>query len=131
MNTQPSSTTTTKPVFHDTKGRRRHYFSILSAGAGLAATILLTFFLISVLVNPFLPQIKLKPSAALPQRSDTGFHAPDAPLTKTETLVKQTGDKAKREKRRRDEEKAERAGMAEINKAAAAPLSLNAMHEGD
>ena len=55
-----------KPVFLDTKGRRKHYLSSLSILAATVVTVLLTFFVISVLINPFLPQIKLKPVAALP-----------------------------------------------------------------
>ena len=53
-----------KPVFHDTKGRRRHYLSYLSILGATVVTVLLTFFVISVLINPFLPQIKLKPADA-------------------------------------------------------------------
>ena len=56
------------------------------------------FFVVSVLINPFLPQIRLKPVAALPQQSDINFHPPELPaLTKRETIAKQTAEKAKLE----------------------------------
>jgi hypothetical protein len=47
------------PVFHDVRGRRGRYFSVLYILLGGIVTALLTVFVISVLINPFLPQIKL------------------------------------------------------------------------
>ena len=94
-----------KSVFQDTKGRRGRYFNSASIIAGTVTTILLALFAISVLVNPFLPQIKLKPSEALPQKTDLTVHVPERPLTKQETIVKRIGQTAKEEKKRREEEK--------------------------
>jgi peptidoglycan-N-acetylglucosamine deacetylase len=104
-----------KSVFHDIRGRRRFYFSSLSILIGTVATLLLTFFIISVLVNPFLPQIRLK---ALPQREDTALPIPTPPLTRRELLVKQESDKVKAEKAKRDDQKAQRLAQAELNRAA-------------
>ena len=93
-----------KPVFLDTRGRRRHYLSYSGAAMAIVATVMLSLFIISVLINPFLPQIRLKPVAVLPQDSDITFHPPERPLmTRAETIAKQTGDKARGEQKRRDE----------------------------
>jgi cellulose synthase/poly-beta-1,6-N-acetylglucosamine synthase-like glycosyltransferase/peptidoglycan/xylan/chitin deacetylase (PgdA/CDA1 family)/spore germination protein YaaH len=75
---------------------------------------MLGLFVVSVLINPFLPQIRLKPAAALPQQSDINFHAPELPATKRETIARQTAEKAKLEKNKREEEKSERANAAEL-----------------
>src|SRR5258706_12093090 len=104
-----------KPVFLDTKGRRKHYLSSLSILAATVVTVLLTFFVISVLINPFLPKIKVKPVAVLPQQADINFHPPERPpLTKAEKIAGQTGDKAKFEEKRRDDARIQRAGAAEF-----------------
>jgi len=102
-----------KPVFFDTKGRRGRFASWFGITAGTIVTVLLAFFVISVLINPFLPQVRLKPVAALPQQSDIQPHVPDRPLTKRETLAKQVADKARTEKDKRDEIKAQRIGSPE------------------
>src|SRR5882724_5514180 len=94
-----------KSVFLDTKGRRGRYFNSASIVTGTVTTILLALFAISVLVNPFLPQIKLKPSEALPQKTDLQVHLPERPLSKQESIVKRLGQTAKEEKRKREDEK--------------------------
>src|SRR3954462_14322069 len=94
-----------KRVFVDAKGRRGRFFNTASIVAGMVTTILLALFAISVLVNPFLPQIKLKPSEVLPQKTDLQVHLPEQPLTKQEAIVKRIGQSAKEEKRRREDEK--------------------------
>ncbi len=98
-----------KPVFFDDKGRRGWLTSFSGLALGTILTLLLGLFVVSVLINPFLPHIRL-----LPQRSDINFHTPEMPtLTKRETIAKQTGEKAKLEKKKRDEAKNERAKDAE------------------
>ena len=93
-----------KPVFLDTKGRRKQYSSYFSILAATLVTVLLTFFVISVLINPFLPQIRLKPISVLPTEPETPFHGLDIPsLTKPDPLLKQTSDKAKSEQKKRDD----------------------------
>ncbi|MEO6655888.1 MAG: polysaccharide deacetylase family protein [Pyrinomonadaceae bacterium] len=119
------------PIFLDTKGRRRHYVSYSGILAGTIVTALLAFFVVSVLINPFLPQIRLKPVAALPQQSDINFHPPEGPpLTKAETLVKQIGDKAKIERKRRDDARVERAAAAELTRAERAGDNVQTLNEG-
>ncbi len=104
-----------KPVFFDDKGHRGRWTSYLGIGVATVVTLLLIFFIVSVLINPFLPQIRLKPVAALPQQSDINFHPPELPeLSRKETAAKQTGEKAKLERKKRDDAKVERAGAAEL-----------------
>jgi spore germination protein YaaH len=119
-----------KPVFFDTKGRRGRFASWFGITAAMVVTVLLAFFVISVLINPFLPQIKLKAAAILPQESDIQPHVPDRPLTKKETAVKQIADKAFLEKKKRDEIIAERASVAELARAAKKEI-VHTGNEGD
>ena len=108
---------TNKSVFQDTKGRRGRFFSYAGALAATIVTILLTLFVISVLINPFLPLIHLKPVATLPQESDINFKPPERPESKRETLTKQTGAKAKLEQKKREDSRLQKASSAELIRA--------------
>ena len=120
-----------KTVFLDTKGHRKHYFSSVGIFFATVITIFLTFFVVSVLINPFLPQIRLKPVAVLPQQPDLQFHPPELPpLTKAETIAKQTGEKARSERKKRDDASVERAGAAELLRAAKLGPTTRAANEG-
>lgn len=92
-----------KPVFQDTKGRRGRVFSYSSVIVATVVTVLLALFVVSVLVNPFLPQVHLKPLAVLPQQPDLPFHLPETPLSKKAALLKQIGDRARKEQYDRDD----------------------------
>lgn len=105
-------------VFLDTKGRRRKYFSYLSLTLAATVTIFLTFFVISVLINPFLPQIKLRSVTALPQRSDTVLSLPEAPMTRHEQALKLEADKVKVEKQSREEQKIQRLNERKLRRIA-------------
>lgn len=92
-----------KPVFFDKKGHRSRVFNYLGLTLTVLGTLLLAIFIISVLINPFLPQIRLK---LLPQHSDTKFPIPEAPvISKQEALLKQATDKVKAEKNKRADNK--------------------------
>jgi len=119
-----------KSVFQDTKGRRGRYFNSASIIAGTVATILLALFAISVLVNPFLPQIKLKPSEALPQKTDLTVHVPERPLTKQESIVKRIGQTAKELKKKREEEKLAKAADLDQLMAATREQDIRSKHDG-
>lgn len=114
----PENFETKKPVFSDSKGRRRQYFSYLSIATATIVTILLALFIVSVLVNPFLPQIKLKPVAGLPQQNDTALPVPTPPLTRKELLIKQESEKIRFEKARREEQKAQKLTERAMNRVA-------------
>src|SRR6478752_800618 len=119
-----------KSVFQDTKGRRGRYFNSASIIAGTVTTILLALFAISVLVNPFLPQIKLKPSEALPQKTDLTVHVPERPLTKQETIVKRIGQTATEEKKKREEAKLAKAADLDQLMAATREQDIRSKHDG-
>ena len=119
-----------KPVFSDKRGRRRHYVNYLSVFAAVIVTILLSVFVISVLVNPFLPQIRLKPVAALPQQIPN-FKPSPFTATKEEILVNQIGSKAKAEKKKRDDARSERAGAAELLRAEKASPIVRESNDGN
>lgn len=93
-----------QPVFFDEQGRRWRAFSYAGAVIAIGTTLLIAFFVVSVLINPFLPQIRLKPFTALPQQPDTGLQVPELPpLTKTESQLKQASRKLKAERAKREE----------------------------
>ncbi|MBL0241626.1 MAG: glycosyltransferase [Chloracidobacterium sp.] len=121
-----------KPVFSDKRGRRRQFVNYLSIFGAIVITVLLSVFVISVLVNPFLPQIHLKPVAVLPQQSDINFHPPERPaLTKAETIAKQVGDKARLEKKRREDARAQRAGAAKLIRSETSAAIVRATNDGN
>jgi cellulose synthase/poly-beta-1,6-N-acetylglucosamine synthase-like glycosyltransferase/peptidoglycan/xylan/chitin deacetylase (PgdA/CDA1 family)/spore germination protein YaaH len=90
-----------KPVFFDDKGRRRRFFNVLGLVVAGIVTVVVGFFVTSVLVNPFLPQLHLK---LLPtQKNDVPPLVPERPLSKKEASLKQASDKVNSEKAIRDE----------------------------
>src|SRR5215468_9273869 len=98
-----------QPVFFDEQGRRWRAFSYVGAVVAIGTTVLIAFFVISVLINPFLPQIRLKPFTALPQQVDTGIQVPELPaLTKTESELKKASKKLRAEKAKREEVRSEK-----------------------
>src|SRR3954467_4001955 len=119
-----------KPVFVDSKGRRGRWFNSASLVAGTITTILLALFAISVLVNPFLPQIKLKPSEVLPQKTDLQVHLPEQPLTKQESIVKRIGQTAKEEKKKREEDKLAKAADLDQLMATTREQDIRSKHDG-
>jgi len=95
-----------KPVFFDDRGRRRRYINVLGIGTAGVVSVLIAFFVASVLINPFLPQLKLKPIALLPQKSDITPPVPERPaLTKKEASLRQASERVKNLRRQRDEQK--------------------------
>src|SRR6476660_5445678 len=98
-----------QPVFFDERGHRWRAFSYVGAIAAIGTTLLIAFFVVSVLINPFLPQLKLKPFPTLPQQPDTGIQVPDLPpLTKTESELKKATKKLRAEKAKREEVRTEK-----------------------
>ncbi|HMJ08988.1 MAG TPA: glycosyl hydrolase family 18 protein, partial [Pyrinomonadaceae bacterium] len=114
-----------KPVFFDERGRRWRAFNIFGIAAAVTATAFLAFFVISVLINPFLPQLQLKSIAALPQRSDTALPFPELPpLSKHDAQLKLASDKVKAEKNLREEARLEKTYRAQMRLAAATPAAF-------
>ena len=62
----PESGKDNSPVFFDDRGHRRRAMNYGGVLAAAIVTILAGCFVVSVLVNPFLPQLHLKPSPLLP-----------------------------------------------------------------
>lgn len=97
-----------KPVFFDNKGKRWKIFNYASLAVAITTTVLVVFFIISVLINPFLPQIRLKPLAILPQLGDTKLSLPDAlKPSRRDPQLKRMSDQVKTEKAAREELKKE------------------------
>lgn len=72
------------PIFCDPKGRRWQCLR----GAGFSAVVLITLlaavFIASVIINPVLPTLNLRPASALPQPADTRLHTPPLVITRKE-----------------------------------------------
>lgn len=105
-------------VFFDEKGRRRKVFGVIGIPIAIVTTVLFAFFVVSVLVNPFLPQIKLKPLSVLPERQDTALAIPDKPAAPRDPVLRRETEKVKQAKKDRLERKRERAAAREMEKAA-------------
>jgi cellulose synthase/poly-beta-1,6-N-acetylglucosamine synthase-like glycosyltransferase/peptidoglycan/xylan/chitin deacetylase (PgdA/CDA1 family)/spore germination protein YaaH len=102
VNTELSSNI--KPIFFDKKGRRRKLFNYLGLLFAATFTVFAGLFIASVLVNPFLPQLRLHPATVLPQKSDITPPVPERPvLTRKEASLRQASARARREKLRREE----------------------------
>ncbi|PYS88734.1 MAG: polysaccharide deacetylase [Acidobacteria bacterium] len=111
-----------KPVFFDSKGRRRRLLNYTTLAVAGTVTVFAGLFIASVLINPFLPQLRLKPVPLLAQKSDIASIVPEHPLlSKKESLLKQAGERVKREKEKRDEARLENQARHEMLLASKTP----------
>ena len=69
------------PVFYDPKGRRWRRTRWTWFAAAVAATAVVGVFVTSVLVNPLLPALNLRPLTALPNAGDAAAPRPTPPAT--------------------------------------------------
>jgi peptidoglycan-N-acetylglucosamine deacetylase len=67
------------PIFYDPRGRRRRRLRRTWLALGVAFTLLTAIFIASVLANPLLPQLNLRPIAALPHIADIKPKPPNIP----------------------------------------------------
>lgn len=122
--TEVEPTERNKPVFFDERGRRWRLFNVLGIGTAIVATGFLAFFAVSVLINPFLPQLRLKSIASLPQRADTILPVPELPpLSKHDAQLRLVSDKAKAERNARQEAKYEKQFREQMRSIAAPPAT--------
>ncbi len=106
-----------RAVFYSENTSRWQRFRGTGLVLAIVASIFAAVFIVSVLINPFLPQLQLKPLAALPQTKDVIPTAPEKPMTERELNIKNIGKDAKAEKIKRQQltdEKANRALSANI-----------------
>ena len=118
-----------KPIFYDDRGKRWKLFNYIGLTVAVVTTALLAFFIISVLINPFLPQIRLKPVAILPQSDSTQLSLPELPKpTKRDPQLKQMSETVRKEKSKRDEVKKQQAAMrvALLSQPAPTPQTVSA-----
>ena len=91
------------PVFYDQKMRRRKMLNYCGLAFVFITGIFLICFVASVLINPFLPELRLKPFAALPQPGDLNLSLPEMPpAAKRDQPLKQASEKVKAEKEKRE-----------------------------
>ena len=71
-------------IFYDPRGRRWKRVRRTWLALAVAATALAAVFIVSVLVNPILPQLNLRQYAHSPRSADATPTPPPAPLTRAE-----------------------------------------------
>jgi hypothetical protein len=85
------------PIFYDSKGQRWQRVR----GAGFTVLVLSTLlagvFITSVIINPILPTLNLRPAAALPQAADTRLQPPPLIVTRKEQQAVQAQKSLRRE----------------------------------
>lgn len=102
-----------KTVFYDAKGNRRRILGSLWAVLSIAATVLLAIFIISIFINPFLPQIRLKPTVVSAQ-DNANADSPKPEIADREISTKQLIKQVKAEKANRLAEKQKKAETAKM-----------------
>ena len=104
-----------KPVFFDRRGHRRRFVNSVIFGVTSVATVLAGLFIVSVIVNPFLPQLRLRPASILPQKIDVAGALPARPpLTKKEAALRRASESLKHEKELREEAHREKLAKREM-----------------
>jgi hypothetical protein len=76
------------PVFYDPVGRRRRRVHHAGLVFAIVVSALAAIFVASVLINPWLPRLSLRPIASLPNANDTRLQTP--------SLITPRGQKARR-----------------------------------
>lgn len=83
-------------VFHDPRGRRRRRMRITWILLGVATTILAGTLIVSIIINPILPQVDLPSVAALPHAEDTKLKLTTPVTTRAAQRAKQSARELKR-----------------------------------
>lgn len=116
-----------RPVFFDERRRRGRALHATGFGLVIVTTILAAIFVTSVLINPFLPQLRLKPLAILPQEADLAPKLPlRPPASRKEAALRVSAHQVKKAKAEREEEKRQsiaRHEMIAANRSASGPVS--------
>ena len=85
-----------RPVFYDPYGRRQRRLRRLWLALAAVGTLLAAAFIISVLVNPVLPRLELRPVKSLPQPQDVSLKAPPLVTTRRKAQAVAAAQQLKR-----------------------------------
>ena len=107
-----SDNSTNHSVFYSESGKCWRHFRSLWISLAVITTLFAAVFVVSVLINPFLPQVRLKPNSALPQPKDIVLTTPEKPITRHEAAIKNIGKEAIAGKETREESASEKADRA-------------------
>jgi cellulose synthase/poly-beta-1,6-N-acetylglucosamine synthase-like glycosyltransferase/peptidoglycan/xylan/chitin deacetylase (PgdA/CDA1 family)/spore germination protein YaaH len=115
----------TFPIFYDSKGRRWRrvrgaWFTVL-----VLSTLLAGVFIISVIVNPILPTLNLRPAPSLPQAADTRLQLPPLVVTRKEQQSLRAQTALRREIARTKVVPAGRPSQIKVTAPVNAPASTN------
>src|SRR5215471_21279901 len=84
----PQKVPSGSPVFYDPRGRRWRHVRRTYLAIGVLVTVVAGIFIASVLANPFLPPLSLRPQQILPRRNDVTLPPKPAVLTPREAKAK-------------------------------------------
>src|ERR1700681_1413769 len=85
------------PVFYDPRGRRWRRVKRTYLALGIAVTAITAVFIASVLANPLLPRLNLRPLQNLPRSSDLKLPAPAILPNAREVKAKKAQDLLQKE----------------------------------
>ncbi len=119
------------PVFYDPRGRRWRRVKRTYLALGIAVTAITAVFIASVLANPLLPRLNLRPLQNLPRSSDLKLQAPIALPNAREVKAKKAQDLLQKELAKTRVVPARRSELtpivpAPVNTPLPAPASFNA-----
>ena len=119
------------PVFYDPRGRRWRRVKRTYLALGIAVTAITAVFIASVLANPLLPRLNLRPLQNLPRSSDLKLQPPIALPNAREVKAKKAQDLLQKELAKTHVVPARRSELtpivpAPVNTPLPAPASFNA-----
>ncbi len=123
-------TSPNSPVFYDPRGRRWRRVKRTYLALGIAVTAITAIFIASVLANPLLPRLNLRPLQNLPRTSDLKLPRPPALLNAREAGAKKAVDLLQKESAKTRVVPARRSELtpilpAPVNTPLPAPASFN------
>ncbi len=123
-------TSPNSPVFYDPRGRRWRRVKRTYLALGIAVTAITAIFIASVLANPLLPRLNLRPLQNLPRTSDLKLPRPPALLNAREAGAKKAVDLLQKESAKTHVVPARRSELtpilpAPVNTPLPAPASFN------
>ena len=109
-----SETSNNQSVFYSASGKRWRKFRFVWILLAVVTTVFAAVFVTSVLMNPFLPQVRLKLNAALPQAKDIVPAMPEKPVSRHEAAIKNIGKESIVERAKREKSNGEKANRASL-----------------
>ncbi|MDQ2922182.1 MAG: hypothetical protein M3R52_11305 [Acidobacteriota bacterium] len=114
------------PIFCDPKGRRWQCLRGVAFSAVVLITLLAGVFVTSVIINPVLPTLNLRPASALPQPADTRLRTPPLVITRKEQQALRAQNTLRRELAKTSVISARRPTQIKVTAPVSPPVPTNA-----